>query len=592
MLMKVLYNIVHRYKVNLTATCFHKFVSKLSVQKDLFGGYFMNFYSDYVEGGKVYTDYDDLKKNFKIKIPEVFNFAYDIVDRYAVEAPEKRALVWCDDEGNEKVFTFKDISQKSNQAANFLVKHGIKKGDTVMLILRRRYEFWYFIIALHRIGAVAIPATNQLLSKDIEYRTNAAQIKMIISYDDQLVQERIEKALLSSPSVKELVTVGKNRNGWISYHDEEEALSPSFMRPSGENSTKNSDTSLLYFTSGTSGNPKMVGFNYEYPLGHIVTAKYWQNVVDDGLHLTVAETGWAKCVWGKLYGQWICGSAVMVYDMDMFRPAKMLEVIQKYKVTTFCAPPTAYRYLFRAYSSKYDISSVTHFVTAGEALTPELFDTVKKATGKCLYEAYGQTEGTVMVGNFPGMKPKPGSMGLPAPGYNIEIVRDDGTKCDCNENGSIIINLDEKKPFGLFKGYYKNDELTKKAFANSVYNTGDVAYYDEDGYIWFVGRNDDVIKSSGYRISPFEIESILQLHPSVLECAVTGVPDEKRGQAIKATVVLVKGCEANKQLEHEIMDFVKQRTAIYKHPRIIEFVTELPKTISGKIKRVAIREGN
>ena len=550
----------------------------------------MNFYSDYVENGTVYTDYEDLKKNFKIKVPENFNFSYDIVDRYASLAPEKRALVWCDDLGEEKIFNFKEISEKSKQTANYLVKHGIKKGDTVMLILRRRYEFWYFILALHRIGAIAVPATNQLLTKDLEYRTNAAQIKMIVSYDDEPVQERIEAAMPASPSVKELVTVGKARKGWQTFYDEIDSLSSEFERPTGENATHNDDIMLLYFTSGTSGNPKMVEHNFAYPLGHIVTAKYWQNVIDDGLHLTVAETGWAKSVWGKLYGQWICGSAVMVYDMLTFMPSRMMNVISKYHVTTFCAPPTTYRFLVKADAKKYDISALKYIVTAGEALDPELFEEVYRFTGLRMFEAFGQTEATVMIGNFPGMTPKPGSMGKSAPGYDIEIVRPDGTKCEPNENGSIIIRLDKGRPFGLFAGYYKNQELTEKAFENGVYNTGDVARVDEDGYIWFVGRNDDVIKTSGYRVSPFEVESALLQHPAVLECAVTGVPDERRGQAIKATIVLNDGFEPSRQLQLEIFDFMKQKTAVYKHPRIIEFVKELPKTISGKIRRVEIRE--
>ncbi len=550
----------------------------------------MNFYSDYVENGTVYTDYEDLKKNFKIKVPENFNFAYDIVDRYASLAPEKRALVWCDDLGGEKIFNFKEISEKSKQTANYLVKHGIKKGDTVMLILRRRYEFWYFILALHRIGAIAVPATNQLLTKDIEYRTNAAQIKMIVSYDDEPVQERIEAAMPVSPSVKELVTVGKAREGWQTFYDELDSLSKEFDRPAGENATHNEDIMLLYFTSGTSGNPKMVEHNFAYPLGHIVTAKYWQNVIDDGLHLTVAETGWAKSVWGKLYGQWICGSAVMVYDMLTFMPSRMMNVISKYHVTTFCAPPTTYRFLVKADVKKYDISALKYIVTAGEALDPELFEEVYRFTGLRMFEAFGQTEATVMIGNFPGMTPKPGSMGKSAPGYDIEIVRPDGTKCEPNENGSIIIRLDKGRPFGLFAGYYKNQELTEKAFENGVYNTGDVARVDEDGYIWFVGRNDDVIKTSGYRVSPFEVESALLQHPAVLECAVTGVPDERRGQAIKATIVLNDGFEPSRELQLEIFDFMKKKTAVYKHPRIIEFVKELPKTISGKIRRVEIRE--
>ncbi|MBO6220113.1 MAG: AMP-binding protein [Treponema sp.] len=551
----------------------------------------MNFYSDYVENGTVYTNYEDLKKNFKIKVPENFNFSYDIIDRYEKEAPNKRALVWCDDSGEERVFTFADIAKESRRTANYLVSKGIKKGDAVMLILRRRYEFWFFITALHRIGAIAVPATNQLLQKDLEYRTNAAQIKMIVSYDDT-IQEEIEKALPASPSVKNLVTVQSDRKGWISYSKEISSFGTDFPRPQGEMATHNDDIMLLYFTSGTSGYPKMVQHNFAYPLGHIVTAKYWQNVIDDGLHLTVAETGWAKSVWGKLYGQWICGSAVFAYDMVQFKPGVMLKKIEQYKVTTFCAPPTVYNYLVRADINKYDLSSLKYLVTAGEALNPEVYKKVYEATGLKMFEAYGQTEATVMVGNFPGMEPKPGSMGKPAPGYDVAVVRPDGSKCDPKEPGVIVVNLENGRPFGLFTGYYHDEEKTKSVFENNKYLTGDTAYYDEDGYIWFIGRNDDVIKSSGYRVSPFEIESILQQHPAVLECAVTGVPDPRRGQAIKATIVLTKLYEASEQLRISILDWMKEKTASYKHPRIIEFVTSLPKTISGKIRRVEIREND
>ena len=551
----------------------------------------MNFYSDYVEGGKVYTNYEDLKKNFKIKVPENFNFSYDIIDRYEEKEPTKRALVWCDDTGDERIFTFADIARESRRTANYLVSKGIKKGDAVMLILRRRYEFWFFITALHRIGAIAVPATNQLLQKDLEYRTNAAQIKMIVSYDDT-IQEEIEKALPASPSVKALVTVQSDRKGWLSYSKEISSFGTEFPRPQGELATHNDDIMLLYFTSGTSGYPKMVQHNFAYPLGHIVTAKYWQNVIDDGLHLTVAETGWAKSVWGKLYGQWICGSAVFAYDMVQFKPGVMLKKIEQYGVTTFCAPPTVYNYLVRADIKKYDLSSLKYLVTAGEALNPEVYKKVYEATGLKMFEAYGQTEATVMAGNFPGMEPKPGSMGKPAPGYDLSIVRPDGSKCAPKEPGVLVLNLENGRPFGLFTGYYHDEEKTKSVFSGNKYLTGDTAYYDEDGYIWFIGRNDDVIKSSGYRVSPFEIESILQQHPAVLECAVTGVPDPRRGQAIKATIVLTKLYEASEQLRISILDWMKEKTATYKHPRIIEFVSSLPKTISGKIRRVEIREND
>ena len=552
----------------------------------------MNFYKDFVQDETVYTDYEDLKKNFKLKIPANFNFAYDIVDRYAQTVPSKLAMVWCDDTLESHHFTFSQISERSKQTAEFLKLHGIKKGDTVMLILRRRYEFWFFLLALHRIGAIAVPATNQLLTKDIEYRTNAAEIKMIVSYEDDEVQTRIESALKNSPTVKNIVTVGKNRDGWLSYYDEIENFKAGEFDSESDRPTDNSDTMLVYFTSGTSGNPKMVQHNFTYPLGHIVTAKYWQNVMDGGLHLSVAETGWAKAMWGKIYGQWICGSAVMVYDMTTFSPSKTIEIISKYRVTTFCAPPTTFRFMVKADIKKYDLSALKHIVTAGEALPPELYEKVYDATGLEMHEAFGQTETTVLAGNFPGMKIKPGSMGKPAPGYDLEIVRPDGTRCPPNEEGSIVLHLHGQRPTGLFSGYYKNEEQTKKVFNGDDYYTGDVAYYDEDGYIWFIGRKDDVIKTSGYRVSPFEVESVLLLHPAILECAVTGVPDEKRGQAIKAPVVLNKGFEPTKELKLELFEFMKSKTAAYKHPRIIEFVESLPKTISGKIRRVELREKN
>jgi acetyl-CoA synthetase len=549
----------------------------------------MVLYKEFVEDCRDFSCYEDLKEHFKIRIPENFNFSYDIVDRYATEDPGKRALVWCNDKGEEHIFSFSDLSSMSQRTANFLVSHGIGKGDAVMLILRRRYEFWWFILALHRIGAIAVPATDQLLQKDIEYRTNAAGIKMIVAYDNPAVQEEIEKSLPASPTVKKLVTVGPVRKDWIDFHAGYESCSDIFSRPSGNAATCNSDIMLLYFTSGTSGYPKMVQHNFVYPLGHIVTAKYWQNVVDNGLHLTVAETGWAKAVWGKLYGQWLAGSAVFAYDMDSFIPDRLLSRMAHYHVTTFCAPPTVYRYLIRQDLSKYDLSSLIYCVTAGEALNAEVYNRFYEQTGLKMFEAYGQTEATVIVGNFTGMEPKPGSMGKPAPGYNVDILGPDGTPCRSGETGEIVIHVDQR-PFGLFAGYYKDTALTAQAFSGGLYHTGDTAYFDEDGYIWFVGRNDDVIKSSGFRISPFEVESVLQQHPAVLECAVTGVADKKRGQLVKASIVLSPGYKAAQKLKEEIFAFVKQQTALYKCPRLIEFVEELPKTISGKIRRVEIRE--
>lgn len=549
-----------------------------------------SLYGDFLVENRVFEDYTDLKKNCRLKAPENFNFSYDIIDRYAKECPEKRALVWCDDNGEEKTFTFADISVESKRAAYFLSAAGIKKGDAVMLILRRRYEFWILMPALHRIGAIVVPATDQLLQKDIEYRTNAAEIKMIISYENPIIQSEIEKAMPASKTVKTLVTVGSERKGWVNFHTEYEKCTAEFPRPVGEAATNNEDPMLMYFTSGTSGYPKMVLHNFVYPIGHIITAKYWHGVVDDGLHLTVAETGWAKATWGKLYGQWICGTAIFVYDMTSFKPDKMLQKISQYGVTTFCAPPTVYRYLIRQDLSKYDLSSVVRCTTAGEALNGEVYNKFHQFTGQKIFEGYGQSESAIIAGNFLNEPVKPGSMGKASPAYEVEIVDPNGKPVATGEVGELVIHVDREYSFGLLTGYYRDVALTADAFDGGVYHTGDTVYQDEDNYIWFVGRKDDIIKSSGYRISPFEVESVLQQHPSVMECAVTGVEDAKRGQAVKATIVLSPGFEASHELEIELFDFVKHETALYKCPRIIEFVKELPKTISGKIRRVEIRE--
>lgn len=544
----------------------------------------------YVEGSLEFSSYEEMREKFSIKIPENFNFAYDVVDEYAGTEPNRTALVWCDDNDEERYFSFFDLAEASAKTANFLKERGIKKGDRVMIILRRRYEFWFFLLALHKIGAIAIPATTMLLAKDVEYRNKAANVKMIVTVDEENLQEEVEKSLENSPSVESLVTIGKKRKGWISFYDFYESESPIFKRPSGEEGTENSDIMLLYFTSGTSGYPKMVEHNFSYPLGHIVTAKYWQGVLNGGLHLTVAETGWAKAVWGKIYGQWLCGSAVFVYDMNSFVPAKLLEKMAKYKVTTFCAPPTVYRYLVRQNLKKFDLSNLKCCATAGEALNDEIFNKFYELTGHKLKEGYGQTELTLTIGNFPGMEIKPGSMGKPAPGYNIDIVDSQGNSCPAGETGEIVIRLEKGRPFGMFAGYYKDDELTAKVFEGNLYHTGDTAYKDQDGYYWFVGRTDDMIKSAGYRISPFEVESVLQKHPAVLECAVTGVLDPKRGQVVKATIVLNEGFTGDTKLSRDLQAFVKENTASYKYPRVVEFVDELPKTISGKIRRVEIRE--
>ena len=538
-----------------------------------------------------YESYEDLYKNFKISIPENFNFAYDVVDEYAKTEPKREALVWCDDNDESHIFTFKDLSLASQRTANFLAEQGIQKGDRVMLILRRRYEFWFFLLALHRIGAIAIPATNMLAAEDLEYRFKAAEVKMVVTYDEPALQKEVDKAKSKCPSVEKLVTVGQTaRQNWISFYDDYEIFPAKFERPEGEATTHNDDIMIVYFTSGTSSNPKMVAHTFTYPLGHIVTAKYWQHVIDGGRHLTVAETGWAKALWGKIYGQWIAGSAVFTYDMKVFIPGKLLEKMAEYKVTTFCAPPTVYRYILQHGIGKYDLSSLKHCTTAGEALNVDIYNKFYEQTGLRMQEGYGQTELTLTTGNFGFSEPHPGSMGKPSPGYRMEIVNADGEPCADDEVGELIIKIDQGKPFGMFGGYYRDDERTEKVFEGGVYHTGDTATRDKDGYYWFVGRNDDLIKSSGYRISPFEVEEVIHKHPAVLEVAVTGVEDKDRGQAVKATIVLQKGYEASKELAKEIQLFTKKVAASYKSPRIIDFVTELPKTISGKIRRATIRD--
>ena len=537
-----------------------------------------------------YESYEDLYQNFKISIPDNFNFAYDVVDEYAKNEPKREALVWCDDNDESHIFTFKDLSLASQRTANFLKDQGLKKGDRVMLILRRRYEFWFFLLALHRIGAIAIPATNMLAAEDLEYRFKAADIKMVVSYDDPTLQKEIDTACEHTHIVETLVTIGQSRQNWINFYDDYEIYPAKFERPSGEDAISNDDIMVVYFTSGTSSNPKMVAHTFTYPLGHIVTAKYWQHVVDGGRHLTVAETGWAKALWGKIYGQWIAGSAVFTYDMKVFIPGKLLEKMAEYKVTTFCAPPTVYRYILQHGISKYDLSNLKHCTTAGEALNLDIYNRFYEQTGLRMQEGYGQTELTLTTGNFGYTEPRPGSMGKPSPGYSMEIVNADGEPCGVDEVGELIIKIDQGKPFGMFGGYYRDPERTEKVFEGGVYHTGDTATRDKDGYYWFVGRTDDLIKSSGYRISPFEVEEVLHKHPAVLEVAVTGVEDKDRGQAVKATIVLQKGYEASKELAKEIQLFTKKVAASYKSPRIIDFVSELPKTISGKIRRATIRD--
>ncbi|WP_314744015.1 AMP-binding protein [Treponema lecithinolyticum] len=546
------------------------------------------FYKDYAafdeSGG-----WDTVQKTFSLKAPERFNFAYDVIDRYAREAPGKEALVWCDDNGEEKIFTFGQLAKEINKTAHFFTAMGIERGDAVLLFLRRRYEFWFILPALHKIGAIAVPATVQLAAHDIEYRIQSAQIKMVIAVQEKQLQQEIQKAAEAVYKKPLLVWVHDEMDGWISFEKVRQNMSEEFNAPQEDEYPCDTDTALLYFTSGTSGNPKMVAHNFLYPLGHIATAKFWQNVKEGGRHLSIAETGWAKAMWGKIYGQWLCGCAVFVYDMDMFIPRKLLEKMAHYRLTSFCAPPTVYRYLIREPIEEYDLSSLEECTTAGEALSADIFESFKQKTGISMREGYGQTELTLAAGTFPGMPIKPGSMGKPSPGYRIDIVKNDGSVCETGETGEIVLQLDKGHPLGMFSGYYKNPEKTAEVFEGGVYHTGDSAYRDSDGYLWFVGRTDDLIKSSGFRISPFEVESVLSQHPAVCECAVTGVPDPKRGQAVKAFVVLNRGYTASKNLEKELMFFAKKNAALYKAPRSLEFVEQLPKTHNGKISRAQIR---
>ncbi len=537
-----------------------------------------------------FDSYEDFYRDFKISIPDNFNFSYDVVDEIAAQQPDRTALVWCDDKGAEATFTFAQMKYYSDKAASFLKAQGIKKGDPVMLILKRRYEFWFCHLALHKLGAISIPATHLLTTKDIVYRCNAADIKMIISVAESEVISHIEEAEAKAPSLKLKALVGGQRDGWLDFTAELEKASDKFTRPEGDEAAGNNDIMLLYFTSGTTGMPKMVQHNFTYPLGHILTAGYWQNVSSGGLHLTVADTGWAKAMWGKIYGQWICGAAVFVYDYDKFVPKNLLDVIIKHKVTSFCAPPTIYRFFIKEDLTKFDLSNLKYCSIAGEPLNPEVYNQFLKATGLKLMEGYGQTELTVTVATYPWMEPKPGSMGKPAPGYDLDLLDDEGNSCEVGVEGQIVIRTDKSKPFGMFDGYYRDPQLTNNVWHDGLYYTGDMAWKDEDGYLWFVGRADDLIKSSGYRIGPFEVESAMLEHPAVLECAITAVPDPDRGQIVKATVVLSKNYSPSENLVKELQEHVKKVTAPYKYPRIIEFVTELPKTISGKIRRVQIRE--
>lgn len=537
-----------------------------------------------------FSSVEDYKKNLHFIVPENFNFAYDVMDVWAAEKPDKTAMIWTNDAGQEIIFTFKDLKTLSDQAASYFQTLDIGYGDRVMLILKRHYEWWISMLALHKLGAVAIPATHMLTTNDIVYRNNRAGVKAIVCVGEDYVLTQVSEAMSASPTVKTLVSIGPGvPDGFHDWHKEINNV-PAFVRPKHVND--NSDTLLMYFTSGTSGEPKMVAHDHLYALGHITTGVFWHNLREDSIHLTVADTGWGKAVWGKLYGQWFAGAVVFVFDHEKFTADKLLRQMEKFHITSFCAPPTVYRFMIREDFSQYDLSSLRYCCTAGEALNPAVFDKFKQLTGISLMEGFGQTETTMTLGTMPWMRPKPGSMGMPNPQYDIDILRPDGSSCEDGEKGEIVVRIGEHKPIGLFKGYYRDAELTKQVWHDGVYYTGDMAWRDQDGYYWFEGRIDDVIKSSGYRIGPFEVESALMTHPAVVECAITGIPDEVRGMVVKATVVL--GAEwkerAGDELIKDLQNHVKHQTAPYKYPRIIEFVDELPKTISGKIRRVEIRE--
>ena len=537
----------------------------------------------------VFTSQEDYIRNFRIRVPADFNFAYDVVDAYAAEEPDKKALLWTDDRGGEIQFTFADMKRETDRTASYFQSLGIGRGDMVMLILKRRYEFWFSILALHKLGAVAIPATHLLTRKDVVYRCNMAGIKAIVAAGEPVITGHIAAAMPESPTTKLLISVGPEvPEGFLDFHEGIRHAAP-FVRPQHVNT--NDDIMLMYFTSGTTGEPKMVAHDFTYPLGHISTGCFWHNLHEGSLHLTIADTGWAKAAWGKLYGQWLAGANIFVYDHEKFTPADILRKIGQYRITSLCAPPTIYRFLIREDLSKYDLSSLEYCTTAGEALNGAGYATFKRLTGVRLMEGFGQTETTLTLATFPWMEPKPGSMGVPNPQYDIDLLTPDGRSAEDGEQGQIVIRTDRGKPLGLFKEYYLNDGMMHEVWHDGVYYTGDVAWRDEDGYFWFVGRADDVIKSSGYRIGPFEVESALMTHPAVVECAITGVPDEIRGQVVKATIILGDKYRprAGEELIRELQDHVKQITAPYKYPRIIEFVDELPKTISGKIRRKAIR---
>ncbi len=527
---------------------------------------------------------------FTLRCPPGFNFAYDVVDRLGSERPDRRALRWCNDDGEQRTYTFGEMSRLSDQAASYFRSRGIRKGDRVLLILKRHAQFWWAITGLHKIGAVAVPATNQLLKYDLVFRVAEANITAVVCTLEGNVAAEVEAAEqeLGRPLVK--IGVRGSRDGWADL-DEGMSAAPVFVRPSAVDLPAVEDPMLLYFTSGTTAQPKMVVHDFSYPIAHIPTAKYWHKVDPDGLHLTVSETGWAKSVWGKLYGQWLMETCVDVYDFDRFDPVRLLEHLQDARVTTFCAAPTVYRFLITHDLAAYDLSALQHCTIAGEAMNPVVYETFREKTGLDLKEGYGQTEMTLAVVTNYWQETKAGSMGLPSPGYDVVLLTEDGTEAAVGEDGEICLRLsDGTRPIGLFIGYDNDLETTRSVWHDGYYHTHDLARRDEDGYFWYVGRTDDMIKTSGYRVGPFEVESVVMAHPAVIECAITGAPDEVRGTVVKATIVLAPGVEPTDALAKDIQSFVKHRTAPYKYPRVVEFVERMPTTISGKIRRVVIRQ--
>ena len=536
-----------------------------------------------------FTSQEDFEQHYALNIPDRFNFAYDIVDEYARISPDKPAMIWTNVAGEEKRFTFLDMSRKSNQAANYFRSLGLRKGDPVMLVLKRRYEYWFCALALMKLGCIIIPATAQLVKKDVVYRCEAASIRAIIAVHLDEVCCHMEEARPDCSTLRHLITLG-DRPGWENLLSGMDAQSEDFTRP--DELPENDDIMLMYFTSGTTGMPKMAAHSYTYPLAHIATAAYWHNLDDSSLHIAVADTGWAKAGWGKIFGQWICGACLFVYDFDRFIAADMLHMLEKYRVTSFCAPPTVYRFMIKEDMAAYDLSALKWANTAGEPLNPEVFNQFKKFTGVELHEGFGQSETTPLLMTSKWMTPRMGSTGRPSPAYHIDLVDADGHPVEDGVEGEIVVRLDQGRPAGLFLGYYRDEQKTAEAFRGGMYHTGDMAWRDVDGYYYFIGRGDDVIKSSGYRIGPFEVESALMEHPAVLECAITAVPHPERGQVVKATIVLCKGWEPSDALVKELQNHVKHATAPYKYPRIVEFVDELPKTLSGKIQRIKIRNND